>query len=90
MICPECGSRETGVKDSRRERTTYIRRRRVCFKCYHRFTTYERAGRSKLRKGENDMLDFFERNSSAVIEIFRVIKKFGLDKKIKGSKDVTI
>jgi hypothetical protein len=40
MECPNCGSRENTVKDSRTLNTT-IRRRRQCRTCHHRWTTIE-------------------------------------------------
>ena len=42
MKCPNCGSREITVKDSRPLDTT-IRRRRQCLTCHHRWTTIEAA-----------------------------------------------
>ena len=41
MNCPSCG-KETGVIDSRETEENSIRRRRECFSCGSRFTTYER------------------------------------------------
>ena len=41
MECPQCGSADTGVIDSRPSKDA-IRRRRTCASCEHRFTTYER------------------------------------------------
>ena len=41
MECPDCGSADTGVIDSRPSKDA-IRRRRICNSCEHRFTTYER------------------------------------------------
>jgi DNA-directed RNA polymerase subunit RPC12/RpoP len=42
MLCPECGSRDVGVKDSRpADGARTIRRRRLCFDCGARFTTWE-------------------------------------------------
>ena len=38
MECPNCGGRESVVKDSRSLKTT-IRRRRQCPSCHHRWTT---------------------------------------------------
>ncbi len=40
MNCTECGF-ETKVIDSRMSLKRYLRRRRECLKCSHRFTTYE-------------------------------------------------
>lgn len=44
MKCPECGKRDDKVVDSRaheEQELSYIRRRRECLDCAHRFTTYE-------------------------------------------------
>lgn len=42
MKCPHCGFQESKVVDSRHsEDGTSIRRRRECFNCQKRFTTYE-------------------------------------------------
>ena len=44
MRCPNCGSLDTQVKDSRpTEDSCVIRRRRVCLSCNFRFTTFERV-----------------------------------------------
>jgi transcriptional repressor NrdR len=44
MRCPNCGSLDTQVKDSRpTEDSAAIRRRRVCLSCNFRFTTFERV-----------------------------------------------
>lgn len=40
LPCPECGSRETSVKDTRPTQTG-VRRRRECDNCTHRFSTIE-------------------------------------------------
>ncbi len=43
MHCQKCGCEESKVIDSRMvEETNSIRRRRECFNCKNRFTTYER------------------------------------------------
>ena len=43
MHCPRCKCADTAVIDSRTtEDSRAIRRRRVCEKCEHRFTTFER------------------------------------------------
>ena len=42
MKCPRCGCSESKVIDSRStEDGSSIRRRRECFQCQHRFTTFE-------------------------------------------------
>ena len=44
MRCPNCGSLDTQVKDSRpTEDAGASRRRRVCLSCNFRFTTFERV-----------------------------------------------
>ena len=44
MRCPNCGSLDTQVKDSRpTQDSSVIRRRRVCLACNFRFTTFERV-----------------------------------------------
>jgi transcriptional repressor NrdR len=44
MRCPNCGSLDTQVKDSRpTEDSSAIRRRRICLACNFRFTTFERV-----------------------------------------------
>lgn len=52
IICAVCESAETEVIDSRAG-LNYIRRRRRCVKCGHRFTTNERDSCSKVNR------DFF-------------------------------
>ena len=43
MLCPKCAHQDTKVIDSRLTNSQReIRRRRVCLKCEHRFTTFER------------------------------------------------
>jgi len=41
MHCPECRHVETGVVDSRTHDGLFVRRRRLCPVCQHRFTTFE-------------------------------------------------
>jgi transcriptional repressor NrdR len=49
MRCPQCGTRDTRVVDSRDlEESTTIRRRRECPACSTRFTTYERVEAARL------------------------------------------
>ena len=44
MRCPQCGERNSQVKDSRpSEDDTVVRRRRECAACGARFTTFERV-----------------------------------------------
>jgi transcriptional repressor NrdR len=49
MRCPQCGSRESRVVDSRDlDDAATIRRRRECAACAVRFTTYERIEAARL------------------------------------------
>lgn len=41
LPCPECEHRGSRVIDSRGSKGHYIRRRRECLKCQHRYTTRE-------------------------------------------------
>jgi transcriptional regulator NrdR family protein len=40
LECPECAYPKSGVKDSR-PGPRWIKRRRICFACSHRFNTWE-------------------------------------------------
>lgn len=62
MHCPYCGSRETEVVETRdNEELDMIRRRRACFACEKRFTTYERIETVNLivikRDGKREQFD---------------------------------
>jgi transcriptional repressor NrdR len=49
MRCPQCGTRDTRVVDSRDlDEAATIRRRRECPACSARFTTYERVEAARL------------------------------------------
>src|SRR5450830_275090 len=49
MRCPQCGTRDTRVVDSRDlDESATIRRRRECPACTVRFTTYERVEAARL------------------------------------------
>ena len=49
MRCPQCGTRDTRVVDSRDlDDSGTIRRRRECAACTARFTTYERVEAARL------------------------------------------
>src|SRR5829696_6784688 len=49
MRCPQCGTRDTRVIDSRDlDDSATIRRRRECASCTTRFTTYERVEAARL------------------------------------------
>ena len=62
MHCPDCGSADTSVIDSREaDDGLAIRRRRECAKCSHRFTTFERAESARIqvvkREGKREEFD---------------------------------
>jgi transcriptional repressor NrdR len=49
MRCPNCGTLDGRVIDSRDlDDSTTVRRRRECSSCHVRFTTYERVGSARL------------------------------------------
>ena len=53
MRCPQCGTRDTRVIDSRDlDDSATIRRRRECASCATRFTTYERVEAARLVIGK--------------------------------------
>ncbi len=55
MRCPNCGSLEDKVIDSRTSKDGgSIRRRRECLTCENRFTTYEQVERLELRVIKRD------------------------------------
>lgn len=55
MRCPKCGHLDDKVIDSRSVRNgDVIRRRRICLKCGHRFTTYEEVVKATLRVIKRD------------------------------------
>lgn len=55
MRCPKCGSLNDKVIDSRTAKDgDSIRRRRVCYDCGTRFTTYEQIERAEIRVLKRD------------------------------------
>ena len=55
MRCPRCSNIEDKVIDSRAARSgDVIRRRRMCARCGHRFTTYEEVLKARLRVIKRD------------------------------------
>ncbi len=55
MRCPQCGTRDTRVVDSRDlDESATIRRRRECPSCTARFTTYERVEAARLVVAKRD------------------------------------
>jgi len=67
MRCPKCDSRRLIVTDSR-SRKKYIRRRRECRECRHRFTTYEMTQEEKENLIRLAMIDI-------TIKFEKIIKK---------------
>jgi transcriptional repressor NrdR len=71
MRCPKCTQSDDKVIDSRSIRSgEVIRRRRVCSKCGHRFTTYEEVVKATLRvlKRDGRHEDFDRDKLQAAIE----------------------
>jgi transcriptional repressor NrdR len=55
MRCPQCGTRDSRVVDSRDlDESSTIRRRRECPACGSRFTTYERVEAARLVVAKRD------------------------------------
>ena len=74
MRCPYCGERETRVLDSRPVEIR-IRRRRECYRCGKRFTTYEVVERPLLMVQKKDgSLEAFDRQK-LLKGVFSAIKK---------------
>lgn len=53
MLCPSCKKSDSKVLDSRDE-DIFVRRRRECLKCKHRFTTFEYFESPKLKVAKRD------------------------------------
>lgn len=69
IICPKCESDNTGVIDSRAAANNTIRRRRHCFDCSFRFTTYEAC----LNFGVQETIEKLRKHQK---HLNKVIKKF--------------
>ena len=66
LACPKCDSRETFVKDSRPvDSGLYLRRRRVCEACDHRFSTREAP--HDFRRGCEDRAIFVQEGTWALV-----------------------
>lgn len=100
MICPNCQNHHTDVKDSRLG-SLYgnhaIRHRRSCFKCGHRFTTFEvthnRAVKMEMNHLESKALSVFRDAASKVIKEYlskSIKNKFIKNKSISFSKEDAI
>ena len=63
MRCPKCDEGDTKVLESRlSSEGRSVRRRRVCTKCQHRFTTYEKEEELTLQVKKRDgTFDVFDR-----------------------------
>jgi len=79
IVCPHCQCPDTEVKDSR-PADAYIRRRRLCMKCFGRFTTYE------VVKGDDENMKWLlnmhhvlecmsPRNRTLVLELIDVLQQ---------------
>ncbi|WP_029521439.1 transcriptional regulator NrdR [Persephonella sp. IF05-L8] len=75
MKCPNCGSLEDKVVDTRQSKDgTVIRRRRECLDCGFRFTTYERYEEEKIIvKKKNGTTEAF--NKDKIIRGIRLASK---------------
>lgn len=63
MKCPECGSEDTKVTDSRSCNDGSVRRRRECNDCNFRFTTYERVSEKAITVVKNGgSVELYDRN----------------------------
>lgn len=70
MHCPNCGTADTKVVDSREaEEGSAIRRRRVCDACGERFTTFERSESARIQvvKRDGTRQEFDRRKLSSAI-----------------------
>lgn len=67
MNCPKCGAK-TNIIDTRPSEKygRSLRRRRMCWKCRYRFSTYELTG--------ND-LDKFKKAKELLLDISRYVKE---------------
>lgn len=70
MKCPECGSLNDHVLDGRLKKNNIFRRRRECFDCDHRWTTYESNNRPQELSRELKAL---------LATMYRIIKKYYRD-----------
>ncbi len=74
MRCPFCGFDDSKVIDSR-PKDGKIKRRRECFRCGERFTTFETVGNTLLMVLKKDgTYEIFDRNK-LIKGIFSAIKK---------------
>lgn len=83
MKCPKCNNMETKVIDSRVvEAWFWIRRRRSCEYCEHRFTTYEKVAVTDLivskRDGTKEMYDRDKLRRALVVSFWK--KNLSLEK----------
>ena len=77
MKCPNCGSMNTHVIDSRFSKSTNAtRRRRLCHDCNHRFTSYEVID---LKKFKQDLREEIINKVSVSLD-FRTVVQEGINK----------
>jgi transcriptional repressor NrdR len=103
MRCPKCGSRDDKVIDSRQSREGLsIRRRRECFDCGYRYTTYEEIERTDLRvikrdrshepfdrrKLVNSLAKAFEKRSTSLLVLEQAVDEIIHDLETAG-REVT-
>jgi transcriptional repressor NrdR len=76
MKCNQCGSEDIKVIESRDvSEGQAIRRRRMCNKCSHRFTTYERIERPQLIVIKNDGTRELFSRSKLLAGLYRACEK---------------
>jgi transcriptional repressor NrdR len=56
-LCPDCGTRNSKVLDTRLLTNGWLRRRRLCNQCERRWYTYEIPADSVTITEENDATD---------------------------------
>ena len=77
MKCPNCGSMNSHVIDSRFSKSTNAqRRRRICYDCQHRFTSYEIID---LKQFKQDLREEIINKVSASLDL-RTVVQDGINK----------
>jgi len=101
MLCPYCHHHETKVLDSR-ESEESVRRRRECYKCERRFTTYEKPEIVSLvvvkKDGSREAFDrsklmkgimrSCEKRPVKVVEIERAVDRIELELRKKDNIEI--
>ena len=78
MRCPKCSSDELKVLETRAGTSASTRRRRVCLKCNHRFSTMEEVLREDLVVAKGRQKESFDRTKLAM-GLRRAIAKRPID-----------